>query len=398
MSSSTDTPSFTIPTEYAEGYAKARLIDPEMADCYVEHTMVGDPLADAVVEALEALDPAEAQQVIQAGMDQDADALRQAPDAVRELFAVVDNPPSSIEYDPRRALPGMRAFHRYSDIFFVGLVLKGVISGFSTGVSKIFYMRGRTLSNLRRVKQNTRHLVEITLPDGLDRQGDGWKLSVRIRIVHAQIRRLALTSGEWDVPADGIPVHAAHCALAATGFSAVNLAAVRQLGYDISDEETDGFMHIWRYASWLMGIPETILFDGYEDAIHTKDIGQICEPQTTETAIALAHGNISVVPDLMGITNEGQKKRITSALFRTSRALLGNEMADHLEFPKQTTIGALAMVRMQRRLQLLLGRLPGNSSHRFNNFSGLLQRSVYDDAGISYTMPDALIDAESRDW
>lgn len=47
--------------------------------------------------------------------------------------------------------------------------------------------------------QNNRHMVEIFLPGGLYREGDGWKLSVRIRIIHAQMRYL-LNQSE-----DGIP-------------------------------------------------------------------------------------------------------------------------------------------------------------------------------------------------
>jgi hypothetical protein len=82
---------------------------------------------------------------------------------------------------------------------------------------------------LRRVKQNTRHLVDITLPGGLDRLGDGWKLTIRIRLIHAQVRRLLLNSHHWDAE-EGLPLHMAHMALASTGFSAINLQAVRKLG------------------------------------------------------------------------------------------------------------------------------------------------------------------------
>ena len=104
----------------------------------------------------------------------------------------------------------------------------------------------------RRVRQNTRHFIEIMLPGALDRQGDGWKLSVRIRLVHAQLRRLIRDQGNWDEEVYGTPLSAAHMALASANFSATTL----RLGAEMDEEMRYGYMHAWRYASWLIGTPE----------------------------------------------------------------------------------------------------------------------------------------------
>ena len=101
----------------------------------------------------------------------------------------------------------------------------------------------------------------------------------------------------------------------------------------------------------------------------------------------------------MDITDPEQKKKVTSALFRASRALIGDDLADSLDYPKQSTFGALALVRAQRRRQMLAARfIRGVTPHSFNNFAGLLQRSVSDEHGISYRLPDAMKDAESTPW
>jgi len=89
-------------------------------------------------------------------------------------------------------------------------------------MSLAFYSTGRVLSNfgVRRIRQNVRHFMEIMLPGSVLRGGEGWKLSVRIRLVHAQIRRLFRESGEWDADKYGVPLHSAHMGLAAGNFSA----------------------------------------------------------------------------------------------------------------------------------------------------------------------------------
>ena len=385
------------PTSYVAGYARAREADPDLADAYIEHTRIGDPPADAAMEALSEVDQATRHRLIDAGMEGDEEGLREAPDALKEFFGCLD-PPDGL-FHPEKALQGARAFHKSSDMFFVGLVLAAVITGFTTGVSKSFYMTGRTTGNLRRLRQNTRHLIDITLPGGLERFGDGWKLTVRIRLVHAQMRRLLLQSDGWDVAADGVPLHASHLVLAATGFSAVNLQAVRRLGVKLTTEESEGFMHIWRYVTWLIGVPPKILFRGEDDAIHLKNIGYLCEPRPRLEAVSMAHGVVKAVPELLRISDPRKAERFVDILFRTSRALIGHEMADALEYPRQSTFWILPFIRAQRQFQILRSRVvPGTTSFDAENFIGLMERSTYDETGVSYRMPDAVKDTESSRW
>ena len=386
-----------IPSAYIDGYHRAREVDPELADIYIRHTSITDPLADAAMEALAGYEPEQAAAFIQAGMDGDEETLRDAPQALRTFFDSLEPPESML--DPARVMSGIRAFHKYSDVYFLALLIDSIVTGFSTNISKSFYMRGRLAGNLRRLRQNTRHMVELTLPGGLERHGDGWKLTIRIRLTHARVRRLLLESGEWDVEADGQPLHAAHIALAAAGFSANSIEGVGKLGVRMEPHERDDIMHIWRYAIWLLGVPEEIFFNDIDEGMHLKEVGFLCEPRPDEASSAMAHAIIESVPELMDITDPKQKQKITSALFRASRALIGDELADALDYPKQSTFGALALVRAQRRWQMLAARfIPGVTPYSFNNFAGLLQRSVYDEHGISYRLPDAMKDADSTPW
>ena len=81
------------------------------------------------------------------------------------------------------------------------------------------------------------------------------------------------------------------------------------------------------------------------------------------------------------------------------RALIGNDLADAFGYPRQSTVGVLNLVRMQRRLQIIRSKIvPGAEPYSANNFAGMLQRSVYDDIGISYRMPDVVKDTESSRW
>ena len=82
-----------IPIAYQPGYEKARASNPELADKYIKHTLIGDPEADALVNALAAADQEQQSEFIRAGMDQDEEALRTAPQVVREFFDRIGTQP-----------------------------------------------------------------------------------------------------------------------------------------------------------------------------------------------------------------------------------------------------------------------------------------------------------------
>ena len=126
-----------------------------------------------------------------------------APQALRDFF--IDMPPADPPWlDYEEFVPGIRAFHRNSDLILSGFAAGVLVDGFTTYIAKSFVLTGRVMDQgIRRLRQNNRHFLDIFYPGGLARNGDGWKLTVRIRLIHAQIRRLLNTSEEWDNEAWG---------------------------------------------------------------------------------------------------------------------------------------------------------------------------------------------------
>ena len=387
-----------IPPAYRSGYEKARALNPELAAKYVEHTVVGDPQADDVVDALASFDQREAHRFIQAGMEQDAKALADAPLALREFFERIETPPPW--FDPDSVHAGCRAFHEYSDLFVPAFFVV-TLQNAATLISKAFYMTGRvkTTHGLRRIRQNTRHFIEIMLPGALERDGEGWKLSVRIRLVHAQVRRLLRASGNWDEAEFGVPLSAAHMALSSANFSATMLWQAERLGARPGAESRASFMQIWRYASWLIGSPETLLFEG--DESRTAELHRIataCEPPPGDESAVIANALVNAVPQVAGVVDPVEQRKMALHVFRVSRALLGNEVADRLRFPRQQTAGLLAWLRWKRGIRGVAHRLaPRMAGHwRGNNFAFLLDASMIPD--LSYRLPDRLEAEKTSPW
>ena len=387
-----------IPSDYTTGYERARALEPETASNYVAHTVIGDPEADAAIEQLSALDPGEAGRFIKAGMDQDYKGLAGAPPALRELFENLRSPPDWV--DPSAFIPGVRMFHRNSQLVLGAFVGGTLVEGFSTNISKSFFITGRVRDQgVRRLQQNNRHIVEIFMPSGMERGGDGWKLSVRIRLVHAQVRRLLNNSHEWDAEAWGAPISAAHTGYAITAFSARLVRHLTSLGAVFTKEERKSFLDVWRYSGLLMGIPETILFRDEADALKLFEIGGACEPLPGTESIAMAHALVNSAPMVIGITDSYERRKLAKYVYAISRALIGSRLANQLEYPAGVTFGVLAWFRMQHRFDRVMGKiLPKSASDNFTNFTSLLEASAFDEAGISYRLPDHMYAEESSRW
>ena len=227
------------------------------------------------------------------------------------------------------------------------------------------------------------------LSRGLDQHADGWKLSVRIRLVHARLRRLLNKSEEWDGEAWGEPISAAHLGFAIASFSARLLMHMKALGAKYDDVEYRSFMNVWRYTGYLMGIPETILYRDAEDALKWYDIGLMCEPEPGVDSIAMAHSLINSAPIIAGAANLEERRNLARYVYRVSSGLIGKETAQKLNYPKVPVFGTVGWLRLQTRLGQVLDRLfPAHRARSsFNRFGYLLAGSTFDKEGINFRLP-----------
>jgi len=386
-----------IPTAYLPGHAKALLLDPEMAERYVRHTRLGDPLADAAMVALADVPGGQQSAWLRVGLEAGAGAIPDAPEALRALLAEAERIPDW--FDPALTRAGCRAFHGHSEMFigaFVGAVL---IEGFTTLISKSFSITGRLVDQgARRLKQNNRHLSEIFIPGGLERGGDGWKLSVRIRLMHARVRFLLHRSEDWDARAWGMPLSSAHIGFATAAFSGLLLKRARMLGVSLTGEEARSFMLVWRYSGHLMGVDAELQAATEAEALRLHRIGALCEPPPDLESILLANGLINSAPIVAGVTDAAERRALVRRIYTVSRALIGRELADRLRYPRTGGFGTLAALRARNLLDQALRRLiPGfDRRRRAGQFGRMLNLSFDGGGEVSYRLPRELYAEKDR--
>ena len=80
--------------------------------------------------------------------------------------------------------------------------------------------------------------------------------------------------------------------------------------------------------------------------------------------------------------------------------MIGKQLADSLRYPSSPTFGVLPWFRLQSLYyRFMENRFPRLSHvNNFTNFTGLLEASAFDEAGISYRLPDHVHAERSNKW
>ena len=387
-----------IPSDYQEGYKKALQIDRERATNYIAHTTIGDPLADELVDDLSHLDNSLSADLLKTALSADTSRIgRDAPASLKKFMDSCNEVPEWVDFDAMK--PGFAMFHRNTRFVLAGMVAGTLVEGFTTNISLSFFIKGRLrYQGIKRLQQNNRHMLEIFLPGGLEKHGDGWALSIRVRLVHARSRQLLYTASEWDTDVLGVPLSSAHVGFAICAFSARLLAHMKALGASFDEDERKAFMQIWRYSGYLMGIPESILYQDEDDALELFAIGRVCEPPVSMESIAMAWSLINSAPLLSGTVDSEERKKLSELISRVSRVLIGDELADDLSLPKASqtiTMMQFKLFNLIEKTSSIFDRM--NLEKRYD-IAKILQLSHYGTQGISYRLPDHYYDEESSEW
>lgn len=374
-------------------------MDPVLAATYIAHLRIGDPSADAVMVDLAGMSREESSRLLRAAMDQDDEILRDAPGSLLDFVNEVATLPAW--YDRQAAFHGCRVFLQHSDQFLMGFAGAAIVEGFSTTISRSFAITGRLIDDgVRRLKQNLRQLLDMFLPRGIEPSGDGWKLTLRIRMVHARARSLIRKSNEWDRDAWGLPINAAHVSLGAAAFSARLLEFAAMLGAPLDDDDRAGFMAVWSYTAHLMGVPEALMFHSQADGLRLFRVATACEPPPDYDAIAMAHCILNSAPVVIGVTEPKARHAFARYAFRVSRELVGDALADQLRFPPSRSFPLLPWLRARGRIVRGIVRFfPRLAKARERkSFLHILDLTDLGERRFTYNLPDRVRSDESTKW
>src|SRR5690349_17142302 len=142
----------------------------------------------------------------------------------------------------------------------------------------------------RRVAETARFVTAVCAPNGMRPGAEGWRITLHVRLMHAQVRRLLWASGRWDRERWAEPINQHDMLATMLLFSEVYIEGLRVFGFSISDEEAEDWIHLWRLVAWVMGTEEALLPGNYAEATVLRELIQHTQgpPDTDSRELAAA--------------------------------------------------------------------------------------------------------------
>ncbi len=318
------------------------------ADIYVARLRRADPLADAVVEALATMDENQSRQMLELALERGIDALPNAPESLRALFAQLEYVPFWV--DPEQCNLGGATFLRCR-LGFVALAMSSLplIYSWPAG-NKPLALSGHLVHRAsQRLKDTTRFVFAISQPNALSRFSEGFKMTVRVRLIHSQVRRLLRQSGQWQEERWGAPINQCHMAGTNLLFSVGVLDALTRIGYLFKPTEREALIHLWRYAGHLLGVDSELLVAGEWEGHRLLDLMFTFEPKPDDDSRGLVNALMQTSFEYVRGFKLARPCGV-ELCYGISRALIGHDRADALGFPKSLWRWLVPAVRPATRL------------------------------------------------
>lgn len=334
-----------IPARFQDT-AEARRRFGERLDRLAPFLLRVDPTADAVVEAFAELPKGEGFRFVEAALAGGIDAVPLAPAALRALFAEVDHVPFWVDWDAISR--GGAAFLRTGMLGGLLLGVQSLILGYaSPGGNKPLAFSGRLRAQAqRRLGETGRFVYAVSQAGGMRRSGEGFGITVKVRLMHAQVRRLLRESGRWRTDLWGEPINQHDMVATTLLFSIAVLDGMDKLNYRLSLADKEDLVHLWRYVGHVIGVDAELLPGSLAEAKRLADMIYATQgaPDDDSRALvdALLHYRIRNAR-----TERGRRRaeKFAPISYSICRSVLGDDLADKLGVPRTGFRLALPLMR-----------------------------------------------------
>jgi ER-bound oxygenase mpaB/B'/Rubber oxygenase, catalytic domain len=290
-----------------------------------------DPAADAVVEVIEGMPSGVGWALFRRAAQAGIASVPEAPEALRALFAEVERVPVWVDWETLDR--GGAVLMRAGALGGMVLGLKSLVLGYaSPGGNKPLILSGRLEEQAGRRLNETARFVQATIaPGGMRPHAPGWQLTLNVRLIHAQVRRMIRKSGRWDDAAWGAPINQHDELGTSLLFSVIVLEGLRQLGVRITAADSDAYVQLWRWSGWLMGIDLELLPATETEGRRLGEIIAATQGPPDEDSRRLTRALLgSPTREAKSAHGRTNARRLATFSAAMCRSLLGDAMADQL--------------------------------------------------------------------
>ena len=290
-----------------------------------------DDLADAVVTRIEAMPRGRGWALFTEAAARGAESVADLPEEMRAIFREVERVPAWVDWT---------TLDRGGEVLLRAGLLGGLVLGLcslplgyaSPGGNKPLVFSGRLQEQApMRLNETARFVQAVCRPGGMRPRADGYQITLRVRLMHAQVRRMILRTGRWDLGAWGAPINQHDMAATTLLFSLVFLRGLRALGVRVTPDDGEEYMQLWRYVAHVIGVRAELASATEAEGTRLAELIRATQGPPDDDARALTRallrGPLETVKSERARKNIERRIELSKAL---CRELLGEEVADAL--------------------------------------------------------------------
>jgi len=308
-----------------------------------------DPLADDAIAAFTER-PKKGQDVLDAVRDGAKKGIAAHQRFLDETHTI---PPWAHLHDMKA---GREMAMRRAPLTFLVLLAGSLIESFAAARGAVVLVRTGRLEHdtLARIYETASMVRDMFLPGALAPGRRGHRAILRVRLLHAFVRRHVRKG--FDVDALGEPVNQADMLHTLLLFSHVLVRGIETLGARIDADERESFRRLWRYAGFMLGVDERILPRSLDEELRVYEAIREAEYTPDVHSRRLAHAV------LRALVFEPPFFLTERALHEVSRRVVGDALADELHLKRSTPttrvldVATRGVTRVERAFALPLAR------------------------------------------
>ncbi|KAK4115476.1 hypothetical protein N656DRAFT_787196 [Canariomyces notabilis] len=265
-----------------------------------------------------------------------------APDdeTLRQLWDQVTTVPDWVDWAQLER--GQKVFYRYAGPSIVGLTFQSLLGGLGSArvVETLARTGGFGVSVVRRRLLSTfQHLLDVTHDiDSIKpgSSGRGFASSIRVRLLHASVRRriLALARSRpdyFDLSQHGVPINDLDSLGTVLTFSATLIwIALPRQGIRLRLDEVTDYLALWRYLAYILGAPSSHLCTPSQARAMMESLllSELAHPGPSTTSRTLARNMLTA------LAGQPPGYLSPSLLHAEAHWLNGHALADALGVPR----------------------------------------------------------------
>jgi hypothetical protein len=179
------------------------------------------------------------------------------------------------------------------------------------------------------VAETAKFVTAVCAAGGMRPGAEGWLNTMHVRLMHAQVQRLLLSSGRWDAARWAAPINQHDMLGTMLLFSEVYVEGLRIFGFSVSEQEAEDWLALWSVVGEVMGIEPALLPRDYAEATALRELIYATQGPPDADSRALAQALIATPAHLRGM--DPRLAALRESMIRgLSRWLIGDQSADAL--------------------------------------------------------------------